>query len=182
MSTRRDTCARAPWRNVAVNFACLLAGYLSLRAPFPGERGGRGRARALGARTEATGEERRRGERGREWEPREAEIRIELPGRARRDIVFRYRELRVWVFALNRRERRKTRGLLRPRGLSYQIDAAVGPGLGVGTGRAPRYLKSFSNARPLVDGGWKRAQSTVSAWRSARERGTPSSYRIGCLT
>lgn len=40
------------------------------------------------------------------------------------DIVFRYLELCVWVFALNRRTRRKTRGLLRPRGLSYQIDAA----------------------------------------------------------
>lgn len=39
------------------------------------------------------------------------------------DIVFRYPDLCIG-FALNRRTRRRTRGLLRPRGLSYQIDDA----------------------------------------------------------
>lgn len=83
-------------------------------------------------------------------ESRDVEMRIELPAHGE-DIVFRYLDLRVWVFALNRRTRRKTRGLLRPRGLSYQIDARM-ERLQGGKWEGPRALESLRNARPLVGG------------------------------
>lgn len=73
---------------------------------------------------------------------------------ARLDIVSRYLELCVWVFALNRRTRRKTRGLLRPRGLSYQIDAADEGARG-GNWDGPRGLDHF---RTSVD--WSRGPGT----------------------
>lgn len=91
---------------------------------------------------------RERSERGREREARCME------SSARLDIVSRYLELCVWVFALNRRTRRKTRGLLRPRGLSYQIDAADEGARG-GNWDGPRGLDHF---RTSVD--WSRGPGT----------------------
>lgn len=86
----------------------------------------------------------KRNKRGREKERERCEIYgVE-------DIVFRYLELCVWVFALNRRTRRKTRGLLRPRGLSYQIDAADEGAWG-GNWDGPQGLNRF---RTSVD--WSR--------------------------
>ena len=86
------------------------------------------------------------------------------------DIVFRYLELCVWVFALNRRTRRKTRGLLRPRGLSYQIDAPrerLRVGTGMGLKASIIFQRPFIGRRAL-----QQAQSLVAPLRSPREHGT----------
>lgn len=164
--------SRPEWR-ICVNFAVYfhepvprvcLAGYLSLRGPT--RAGNRQKGERIGKTEEGRGEG-----------ARERERRDVVESGARLDIVSRYLELCVWVFALNRRTRRKTRGLLRPRGLSYQIDAAARE-LGVGTGTGLEAWIIFERAS-IGRGAQERAQSPAARSYSPREHGTPSSYGIG---
>lgn len=145
----------------------MLAGYLSLQGPGP----------TLGFPNETSTkwEQTERLREGwivkvREQRTEKQERDIELPRAHRMDIVFRYPELCVWVFALNRRTRRKTRGLLRPRGLSYQIDAPrerhrVGTGMGLKASII--FQRLFIGRRAL-----QQAQSLVALSRSPREHGS----------
>lgn len=184
--------SRPEWR-ICVNFAVYfhepvprvcLAGYLSLRGPT--RAGNRQKGERIGKTEEGRGEG-----------ARERERRDVVESGARLDIVSRYLELCVWVFALNRRTRRKTRGLLRPRGLSYQIDAADEGARG-GNWDGPRGLDHFRTSVdwsrgpgtgpipccPLVLAAWTRDAQLVWDWpefASLHARSTTLSLFVGLL-